>query len=92
MRLFNICKKLKNLKGNKAAMEKVLPFKEGIEKADKEGPTIAFISKMNHVKVKNINEMNIKHEFHAHNSTESRLIGFGRLFSGTLKRGDKIMI
>lgn len=60
IRLNEICKKFKSIKGNKEQYQKLLPFKEGIEKADSNGPLVAFVSKMNHIPNKNLNEMGLK--------------------------------
>ena len=57
LRVNQICKKFKKAKGNKEEFHKLLKFREAIEKADKDGPLMAFVSKMNNIPLKNVNEM-----------------------------------
>jgi hypothetical protein len=56
VRINEICKKFKKAKGNKALFQKLQIFKNGIENCDPEGPVMAFVSKMNPIYYKNINE------------------------------------
>ena len=93
IRLNEICKRFKKAKGNKTLWNKLLPFKEGIENADHEGPLVAFISKMNHIPVKNLNEMGlIPVSKIRRNLNEVKLFAFTRIFSGKITRGDTIKL
>lgn len=96
MRIFNICKKLKKTKGNKILSQELAPFKAGIEQASTEEgtPVVAFIAKMNKVLDSHIDEggkTQTMQGFHL-NKKGSKLIGFGRVFSGTIRRGDTLKI
>lgn len=55
-RLNEICKSFKKARGNKELIQEYKVFKEGIENADQEAPLMAFVSKMNPLSAKNINE------------------------------------
>lgn len=63
-----------------------------IEKLDKNGPLIAYISKMVCIRYGNITELNLKHDHKNCDKDDLLLFGFARIFSGTLKRGDKIYV
>lgn len=94
IRLNEICKRFKKAKGNKELFQKLLPFKEGIEQADPEAPLVAYISKMNHIPNKNLNEMDNKiggHSFR-NDRDEMKLYAFTRIFSGTINRGDTVKL
>lgn len=92
MRLTSICKKLKKIKGNKEMFQKFIPFTKGIENADKNGPIIMFISKMNRIKQKNIRELPVNHPKSLQAQKGEKIIAFARVFSGTLSMGDTVKI
>lgn len=89
-RVFRICKKLRSvLKQNDPILEKIT---NGIKTNDPEGPLVAFISKMIHIPYGNVNEKNLTNNHRDIHRSELLLFGFARIFSGTLKRGDKIYV
>ena len=61
-----------------------------IEKATKDGPMVAFVSKMVHIRKSNIAEGNLPNSHEHLDKNDLLLFGFARIFSGTLSRGDKI--
>jgi small GTP-binding protein len=101
-RINNICKAFKKLRGNKERYNKILPFKEALEKADPNGPLIAYISKMIFVPNKNINEKSSTGAVAMGGKalaakmdqtiTNGNFFAFTRVFSGKLKVGDKIFL
>jgi translation elongation factor EF-G len=101
-RLYSICKLYRTLRGNKEKFAKVLPFKEAIEKADRDGKLIAYISKMIFVPNKNINDKNnTGSQFLTGKSLAAKydttisngnFFAFTRVFSGKLRVGDTIYL
>jgi translation elongation factor EF-G len=101
-RLYNICKLFRTLKGNKEKYQKVLPFKEAIEKADRDGKLIAYISKMIFVPNKNINDKsNTGSQLLTGKSLAAKLdtsisngnfFAFTRIFSGKIRVGDTVYL
>ena len=101
-RLFSICKLFRSLRGNKEKYQKVLPFKEALENANKEGKLIGYVSKMIFVANKNIKDMTStgKQNFSAKamaarydtNVTNGNFFAFTRIYSGRIKVGDKVYL
>lgn len=101
-RLFNICKLYRTLRGNKEKYQKVLPFKEAIEKADRDGHLIAYISKMIFVPNKNINDKSSTGSQMMSGKTlaakldtsisNGNFFAFTRIFSGKIRVGDTVYL
>ena len=65
---------------------------KSIENCNSEGPVVAFISKMVHIRYININEGRLPHNHKGTGIEDLLLFGFARIFSGTLRRGDTIYV
>lgn len=65
---------------------------KSIENCNSEGPVVAFISKMVHIRYSNINEGGLPHKHKGTAIDDLLLFGFARIFSGTLRRGDTMYV
>lgn len=100
LRLDSICRVFQKLRGNKEKFQKILPYKESLERCSPQGHLIAYISKVIFVPNKNINEKsalgNVSFTSKGaaarldQSITAGNFFAFTRVFSGTIKVGQTI--